>query len=52
MEAEIDVDVQQEILDELEGLRIEAAARERLTGFDQTEAVSHDEMRARYSQKN
>ena len=48
MEAEI----KQKVLDELEELRIEAAARERLTGFDQAEAVSHDEMRARYSQKN
>ena len=48
MEAEI----KQKVLDELEELRIEAAARERLTGFDQAEAVSHDEMRARYTQKD
>jgi antitoxin StbD len=52
MEAEINVDVQQEMLDELEELRVEAAARERLTGFDQAEAVSHDEMRAGYTQKD
>jgi len=52
MEAEINVVVQQEMLDELEGLRIEAAARERLTGFDQAEAVSHDDMLARYTQKD
>jgi antitoxin StbD len=52
MEAEINVDVQQEMLGEIEGLPIEAAARERLTGFDQAEAVSHDEMRARYTQKD
>jgi antitoxin StbD len=48
MEAEI----KQKVLDELEELRIEATARERLTGFDQAEAVSHDEMRARYTQKD
>ncbi|MDR6927319.1 hypothetical protein [Pseudomonas sp. BE134] len=52
MEAEIDVDVQQKMLDELEGLRIEAAARERLIGFDQATAVSHDDMRARYTQED
>jgi antitoxin StbD len=52
MEAEINVEVRQKMLDELEGRRIEAAVRERLTGFDQAEAVSHDEMRARYTQKD
>jgi antitoxin StbD len=52
MEAEINVDVRQEMLDELEALRIEAVASERLTGFDQAEAVSHDDMRARYTQKD
>lgn len=32
------------LLDELEDLRIEAVARERLANFDTTEAISHDEM--------
>ncbi|VVM86530.1 type II toxin-antitoxin system Phd/YefM family antitoxin [Pseudomonas fluorescens] len=45
----INVDAYQEMLDELENLRVEATARERLIGFDQADAVSHDDMRARYS---
>ncbi|VVP02984.1 hypothetical protein PS862_02945 [Pseudomonas fluorescens] len=45
----INVDAYQEMLDELENLRVEATARERLIGFDQANAVSHDDMRARYS---
>lgn len=48
----INVDAYQEMLDELEDLRIEAAARERLNGFDQSKAVSHDDMRARYARKD
>ena len=46
------VQAYQEMLDELENLRIEAAARERLNNFDQTKAVSHEDMRARYARKD
>jgi len=48
----INVQAYQEMLDELENLRIEAAARERLSNFDQTRAISHEEMRARYARKD
>ncbi|WP_028622508.1 Phd-YefM [Pseudomonas sp. Ant30-3] len=48
----INVDAYQEMLDELDDLRIEVAARERLTGFDEAQAVSHDDMRARYARKD
>ena len=48
----INVQAYQEMLDELENLRIEAAARERLSNFDQTRAVSHEDMRARYARKD
>ncbi|WP_085694367.1 MULTISPECIES: Phd-YefM [unclassified Pseudomonas] len=48
----INVQAYQEMLDELENLRIEAAARERLGSFDQTRAVSHEDMRARYARKD
>lgn len=46
------VDVSQEMIDELEGLRVEAAARERLMGFEQADAVSHEDVRARYAEKD
>jgi antitoxin StbD len=48
----INVQAYQEMLDELENLRIEAAARERLSNFDQAKAVSHEDMRARYARKD
>jgi len=48
----INVEAYQEMLDELEDLRIEAAARERLAGFDQARAISHDDMRGRYARKD
>ncbi len=48
----INIDAYQEMLDELDDLRIEVAARERLTGFDEAQAVSHDAMRARYARKD
>jgi antitoxin StbD len=48
----INVQAYQEMLDELENLRIEAAARERLINFDPAQAVSHDDMRARYARKD
>lgn len=48
----LNVDAYQEMLDELDDLRIEVAARERLTGFAEARAVSHDDMRARYARKD
>ena len=48
----INVDAFQEMLDELENLRVEATARERLIGFDKANTISHDDMRARYSKND
>ncbi|MGV8889555.1 MAG: hypothetical protein ACOH2P_16260 [Pseudomonas sp.] len=48
----INVDASQKVLDEHEDLRIEAVARERLMGFEQADAVSHEDMRARYAEKD
>jgi len=48
----INVEAYQEMLDELKDLRVEAAAWERLIGFDQSKAISHDDMRARYARKD
>lgn len=48
----INVDAYQELLDELENLRVEATARERLIGFDQAKAISHEDMRARYAKND
>ncbi|MBD0705486.1 MULTISPECIES: type II toxin-antitoxin system Phd/YefM family antitoxin [Pseudomonas] len=48
----INVDAYQEMLDELENLRVEATARERLIDFDQAKAISHDAMRARYAKND
>lgn len=48
----INVDAYQEMLDELENLRVEATARERLISFDQAKAVSHEDMRARYAKND
>ena len=48
----INVDAPQEMLDEHEDQRIDAAARERLMGFEQADAVSHEDMLARYAEKD
>ncbi|AWM90618.1 Phd-YefM [Pseudomonas sp. 31-12] len=48
----INVDAYQEMLDEIKDLRVEAAAAERLTGFDQANAICHDDMRTRYARKD
>ncbi|OYQ21252.1 Phd-YefM [Pseudomonas mandelii] len=48
----INVDVYQEMLDELKDLRVEAAAAERLAGFDQANVICHDDMRTRYARKD
>ncbi|WP_445571412.1 type II toxin-antitoxin system Phd/YefM family antitoxin [Pseudomonas sp. E102] len=48
----INVDAYQEMLDELQNLRVEATARERLINFDRAKAVSHEDMRARYAKND
>ena len=47
----INVEAYQEMLDELDDLRIEVAVLERLTGFDETSAIDHDDMRGRHARK-
>ena len=42
---------EQQRLDELESLRVQAAVEARLSNFDPAQAISHDEMRARYGQE-
>jgi antitoxin StbD len=42
------VDSYEAIMDELEDLRIEAVARERIRTFDPDKAVSHEEMMMRF----
>jgi antitoxin StbD len=46
----INIDAPQKVLDEREDQRIEAAAWERLMGFEQADAVSHEDMLARYAE--
>jgi antitoxin StbD len=46
------VDVSQEMIDELEGPIIEALVWGRLVDFEQADAVSHEDMRARYTEKD
>ncbi|QXZ13048.1 hypothetical protein KVQ82_23675 [Pseudomonas sp. AO-1] len=41
----------QEMQDDLENLRIEAQAMERLINFDPAQAISHYDMRARYARR-
>lgn len=48
----INVDAYQEMLDELEDLRVEVSARERLASFDESTAISMNDMRARYAKKD
>ena len=43
------VDAYEAIMDELEDLRIEAVARERIRTFDPEKAVSHEEMMTRFA---
>ncbi|MFJ4250713.1 MULTISPECIES: hypothetical protein [Pseudomonas] len=40
---------EQEKQDDLENLRIEAEAMERLINLDPVQVISHDDMRARYA---
>lgn len=43
------VEVYESLMDELDDLRIEMTARERVTNFDRTKAISHDEMMKRFA---
>ncbi len=43
--------LKQERLDELENLRVEEVAEARLINFNPAQAISHDDMRARYGQE-
>jgi antitoxin StbD len=43
------VDVYEEMMYELEDLRIEAVARERIQTFDPVKAISHEEMMTRFT---
>lgn len=47
----VNVDAYQEMLDELEDLRIEAIAHERMSTFDKGKAISLGDMKARYAAK-
>lgn len=47
----VNVDAYQELLDELDDLRVEAAARDRLSTFDKSKAISLSDMQARYATK-
>lgn len=47
----VNVDAYQEMLDELEDLRIEAIAHERISTFDKSKAISLSDMKARYAAK-
>lgn len=47
----INVDAYQELLDELDDLRVDAVAPERLSTFDKTKAISLSDMQARYAFK-
>jgi hypothetical protein len=47
------VEVNEELLDEHEDLRLDAVVHERLMRFEPVDAmVSHEEMRARYAKEN
>ena len=48
----INVDAYQEMLDEINDLCVEAAAAERLAGFDQASVICHDDMRTRFARKD
>ena len=48
----INVDAYQEMLDELEELRIKASSREPLSGLDPAKTISHHAIRARYAKKD
>lgn len=39
----------EEIMDELEDLRVEAVARERIRTFDHAQAISHEDMMKRFA---
>ena len=43
------VSVYEELMDELDDLRVELTARDRLQSFDRERAISHEEMMQRFS---
>ncbi|MCL6688950.1 type II toxin-antitoxin system Phd/YefM family antitoxin [Pseudomonas sp. R3.Fl] len=45
----LNVEAYQELLDELEDLRVERVARDRLDSFDASKAISHEDMVARFA---
>jgi len=45
----LNVEAYQELLDELEDLRVERVARERLDSFERDKAISHEDMVARFA---
>ncbi|MEG1124816.1 MAG: hypothetical protein RSE62_21940 [Citrobacter sp.] len=47
----VNVDAYQEMLDELEDLRIDAIARDRLSTFEKSKAISLSAMKERYAAK-
>ncbi|WP_249978045.1 hypothetical protein [Vreelandella olivaria] len=46
----MNVQAYQDLVDELEDLRIEAISRDRLASYQADQAISHDDMRALFSQ--
>ncbi len=44
----LNIQVYEDILDELEDLRVEAVARQRLQNFNRSQAISHDEMMKKF----
>ncbi len=48
----MNVDAYQEMVSELEDLRIDAVASDRLAKFDSATAISHTEMRSRFANKD
>ncbi|MDF3933542.1 type II toxin-antitoxin system Phd/YefM family antitoxin [Pseudomonas citronellolis] len=45
----LNVEAYQELLDELEDLRVERVARDRLDSFERDKAISHEDMVARFA---
>lgn len=46
----MNVQAYQDLVDELEDLRIEAVARDRLTTYEADQAISHEDMRSLFEQ--
>ncbi|MDV6320012.1 hypothetical protein [Chromohalobacter sp. HP20-39] len=48
----MNVQAYQDLVDELEDLRIEAVARDRLASYQADQAIAHDDMRARFDRSS